>query len=94
MARGGRFLEAPVIGTKGPAREGSLVILASGDDTLYQDCYSCFAAMGKKTFYLGNSQHTKIFFFFFKECYMIIYLDPLEIKEKCYMLSWVFRKIN
>ena len=53
MARGGRFLEAPVIGTKGPAREGSLVILASGDHSLYEDCYSCFAAMGKKTFYLG-----------------------------------------
>ena len=54
-ARGGRFLEAPVIGSKQPSSNGSLIILAAGDKTLYDDCYSCFEAMGKKTFYLGKA---------------------------------------
>ena len=53
-ARGGRFLEAPVIGSKQPAACGNLLILAAGDRSLYDDCYSCFEAMGKRTFYLGG----------------------------------------
>ncbi len=53
MARGGRFVEAPVSGSKGPAQVGQLVILAAGDRTLYEDAHSCFEAMGKKTFFLG-----------------------------------------
>ena len=52
-ARGGRFLEAPVIGSRQPSENGTLLILAAGDRTLYDDCYSCFEAMGRKTFYLG-----------------------------------------
>lgn len=53
-ARGGRFLEAPVIGSRQPANDGHLIILAAGDRSLYDDCYSCFEAMGKKTFFLGE----------------------------------------
>ena len=52
-AHGGRFLEAPVIGSREAARDGSLVVLAAGDKTLYDDCYSCFSAMGKKSYFLG-----------------------------------------
>ena len=48
------FLEAPVCGSRVPALEGQLVILTSGDRKLYDDCYSCFEAMGKKAFYLGS----------------------------------------
>jgi 3-hydroxyisobutyrate dehydrogenase-like beta-hydroxyacid dehydrogenase len=55
MARGGRFLEAPVSGSKGPALAGELIILASGDRTLYEDATTCFQAMGKKTFFLGET---------------------------------------
>ncbi|CAG5117696.1 unnamed protein product, partial [Candidula unifasciata] len=54
MARGGAFLEAPVCGSRVPALEGQLLILCSGDRKLFDDCYSCFEAMGKKSFYLGN----------------------------------------
>lgn len=32
-----------------------LVILAAGDKALFDDCSSCFQAMGKKSFYLGRS---------------------------------------
>ena len=52
--RGGRFLEAPVSGGKKSAEIGKLVILAAGDRSLYMDAYSCFEAIGKKTFFLGE----------------------------------------
>jgi len=58
MARGGAFLEAPVCGSRVPALEGQLLILCSGDRKLFDDCYSCFEAMGKKSFYLGNEVGT------------------------------------
>lgn len=54
IARGGRFLEAPVIGSKTPAQNGELVILSAGDISLHEDCFSCFQAIGKKTLYLGK----------------------------------------
>ena len=53
-SRGGRFLEAPLCGTKDAAKRGSLTLLAAGDKTLYDDCHSCFATVAKKTFYLGR----------------------------------------
>ena len=31
-----------------------LVILAAGDRPLFDDCQSCFQAMGKHSFFLGN----------------------------------------
>ncbi|ROT62952.1 putative oxidoreductase GLYR1-like protein [Penaeus vannamei] len=52
--RGGRYLEAQVQGSKVQAEEGTLVILAAGDRTLFDDCQSCFQAMGKNSFYLGE----------------------------------------
>lgn len=55
VLRGGRFLEAPVCGSRVPALEGQLVILVSGDRKLYEDCHSCFEAMGKRTFFLGET---------------------------------------
>merc|ERR1711963_411030 len=58
MERGGAFLEAPVCGSRVPALEGQLLILCSGDRKLYEDCYSCFQAIGKKSFYLGNEVGT------------------------------------
>ena len=54
---GGRFLEAPVIGSRSQAEDGSLVMVASGDKTLYTDCSSCFAAMAKSSVFLGKKQH-------------------------------------
>ena len=54
MERGGTFLEAPVCGSRVPALEGQLTVLTSGDRKLYDDCYSCFEAIGKKSFYLGS----------------------------------------
>ncbi|XP_064107169.1 cytokine-like nuclear factor N-PAC [Macrobrachium nipponense] len=53
-SRGGRYLEAQVQGSKVQAEEGTLVILAAGDRSLFDDCQSCFQAMGKNSFYLAG----------------------------------------
>lgn len=52
--RGGRYLEAQIQGSRKEADEGSLVVLAAGNQKLFIDCYSCFRAMGKASFYLGD----------------------------------------
>ncbi|XP_059534481.1 cytokine-like nuclear factor N-PAC [Myotis daubentonii] len=54
VSRGGRFLEAPVSGNQQQANDGMLVILAAGDRDLYEDCSSCFQAIGKTSFFLGE----------------------------------------
>lgn len=52
--KGGRYLEAQVQGSKEQSCEGSLVLLVAGDKSLFDDCQSCFQAMGKNSFYLGE----------------------------------------
>ncbi|XP_029432523.1 putative oxidoreductase GLYR1 isoform X3 [Rhinatrema bivittatum] len=54
VSRGGRFLEAPVSGNQQLSNDGMLVILAAGDRGVYEDCSSCFQAMGKASFFLGD----------------------------------------
>jgi len=53
-ARGGRFLEAPVSGSRKPAEEGTLVILAAGDRSLYEEAMPGLDRMGKKILFLGE----------------------------------------
>ncbi|XP_075035250.1 cytokine-like nuclear factor N-PAC isoform X2 [Mixophyes fleayi] len=53
VSRGGRFLEAPVSGNQQLSNDGMLMILAAGDQGVYEDCHSCFQAMGKTCFFLG-----------------------------------------
>lgn len=47
-AKGGRFLEAPVSGSKKPAIDGQLIILAAGDKSLFDDSMPAFEVMGKR----------------------------------------------
>ncbi|XP_061089032.1 cytokine-like nuclear factor N-PAC isoform X2 [Conger conger] len=54
-SRGGRFLEAPLSGSQQLSNDGMLVILAAGDRTVYEDCSSCFQAIGKTSFFLGEA---------------------------------------
>ncbi|XP_063791109.1 cytokine-like nuclear factor N-PAC isoform X3 [Pseudophryne corroboree] len=54
VSRGGRFLEAPVSGNQQLSNDGMLMILAAGDHGVYEDCSSCFQAMGKTSFFLGE----------------------------------------
>ena len=55
-ATGAAFLEAPVSGSKGPAIDGQLIILAAGDAELYAAALPAFEAMGKKSFLLGEGR--------------------------------------
>jgi 3-hydroxyisobutyrate dehydrogenase len=49
------FVDAPVSGSKGPAEKGELLILASGPDAAKQPLSSPFAAIGRKTVWLGEA---------------------------------------
>lgn len=53
-SKGGRFLEAPVSGSKKPAEDGNLVFLCSGDESLYHDAAPAFQCMGKKSYYFNE----------------------------------------
>lgn len=53
-AAGGRFLEAPVSGTRKPAEMGALTILAGGDASDVARVQPLFDAMGKATVHCGG----------------------------------------
>lgn len=48
-AAGGRFVDAPVSGTTGPAREGKLLILAGGEAEAIAALSPVFALLGRRT---------------------------------------------
>jgi 3-hydroxyisobutyrate dehydrogenase len=48
------FLDCPVMGTKGPAEQGKLVMLASGDPALRERVQRAFDAMSSKTVWVGS----------------------------------------
>ncbi len=50
-----RYVDAPVSGTKKPAEEGQLVILASGNRQRVQELEPLFLTMGKKVIYCGKT---------------------------------------
>jgi 3-hydroxyisobutyrate dehydrogenase len=49
------YVDGPVLGTKGPAERGALVVLASGDAEAVQRCLPLFDAVGSKTIRLGQA---------------------------------------
>lgn len=49
------LIDAPVLGTREPAEQGELVVLASGPDEAIDRCGGIFEAIGKKTFRLGEA---------------------------------------
>ncbi|CAL8079547.1 unnamed protein product [Orchesella dallaii] len=53
--KGGRYLEAQLQGSKQESEDGQLVILCSGDRSLYDDCLTAFSAMGKTSFFLNSN---------------------------------------
>lgn len=50
-----RYLDAPVSGSKLPAEEGNLVILAGGDEAALTDAEPIFNVLGKKTVHCGEA---------------------------------------
>lgn len=53
--KGGRYLEAQIQGSKLEAEAGTLVVIAGGDRSVYDDCQSCFQSISKNTFFLGEA---------------------------------------
>ena len=47
------FVDAPVSGSDGPAREGKLVVLASGPDDVRERVQPIFDVLGRRTLWLG-----------------------------------------
>lgn len=52
--RGALFLEAPVAGSRKPAEDATLTIMAAGDRPLYDTALPALEAMGKKILFLGD----------------------------------------
>jgi 3-hydroxyisobutyrate dehydrogenase len=53
--RGVGILDAPVLGTKQPAEDGALVVLASGSQELRERAQPVFDAVGQKTIWVGEA---------------------------------------
>ena len=51
---GWKLLDTPVLGTKQPAEEGKLVVLASGDAALREQVQPVFDAIGSRTVWVGD----------------------------------------
>lgn len=49
------YVDAPVLGTKGPAEGGQLIVLASGPEEVRGKCGPVFEAVGSKTVWLGEA---------------------------------------
>jgi 3-hydroxyisobutyrate dehydrogenase len=54
-AHGVAFVDAPVLGTKQPAEQGELVVLASGPEDLRDRPKPIFDAIGKRTLWVGDA---------------------------------------
>ena len=54
VANGARYLEAPVSGTKKPAEDGTLIILAAGDRGLYDEVAPALDKLARSAFSLAR----------------------------------------
>ena len=52
--RGWKKLEAPVFGSTGPAKDGTLGIMVGGDEALLEEHRDLLQAMGSRIFYMGR----------------------------------------
>ena len=49
------YVDAPVLGTRQPAEQGELIVLASGPEGVWEQCAPLFDAIGSKTLWLGEA---------------------------------------
>ena len=85
ISKGGRFLEAPVSGSKKPAEDGALIILAAGDRTLFDEVLPCLEKLGKKILHLGkvgNGARMKIVVNMILGGMMAAFCEGLALGEK------------
>ncbi|KAL5990706.1 putative oxidoreductase glyr1 [Asimina triloba] len=83
--KGGYFLEAPVSGSKRPAEDGQLVILAAGEKALYDEVIPAFDVLGKKSFFLGevgNGAKMKLVVNMIMGCMMNAFSEGLILADR------------
>ncbi|GAB6190915.1 NAD(P)-dependent oxidoreductase [Desulfocastanea catecholica] len=83
--KGGRFLEAPVSGSKKPAEDGTLVFLCGGDESLYRDAAPALQLMGKKSFYfkeVGQGAQMKLVINMIMGTMMTAFAEGLSLGNK------------
>jgi 3-hydroxyisobutyrate dehydrogenase len=51
--RAASYVDAPVLGTRAPAEQGALIVLASGPDGLRERCDEVLAPLSQRVFWLG-----------------------------------------
>jgi 3-hydroxyisobutyrate dehydrogenase len=49
------YIDAPVLGTRQPAEQGQLIVLASGPEEVRERCAPLFDALGSRTLWLGEA---------------------------------------
>jgi 3-hydroxyisobutyrate dehydrogenase len=49
------YVDAPVLGTRQPAEQGQLIVLASGPEEVRERCAPLFDAIGSRTLWLGEA---------------------------------------
>ncbi|OQY16224.1 MAG: 3-hydroxyisobutyrate dehydrogenase [Desulfobacteraceae bacterium 4572_35.1] len=86
QARGGQYLEAPVSGSLQPAKDGELVIIAAGDQSLWEQAQPAFAVMGKKSLFLGDvgaAASMKLAVNMMMGSMMTVFTEALTLVQKC-----------
>lgn len=58
ITRWGRYLEAPLSGSTTDANNGTLLVAAAGDRSLYEECKSVFDAISKNHFFVSSEVGT------------------------------------
>jgi len=83
--KGGRFLEAPVSGSKKPAEDGTLIILAAGDRELFDEAMPGLEKMGKRSLFLGelgNGAQMKLIVNMVMGGMMAVFCEGLALAQK------------
>jgi hypothetical protein len=81
-------LQAPVSGSKKPAIDGQLIILAAGDEGLFGECEAAFNAMVSWLFVLGASSNSAMCWLVFgasgshATCWVV-----LDVNSSCRVLE-------
>lgn len=55
VSRGGRYLEAPVLGSLPEAKSGTLIIMAGGSQAVFEDALSILQVLGAEPRYIGET---------------------------------------
>ena len=94
--KGFNYIEAPVAGTTGPAKQGTLKIYTGGSKKVNDDMQSLLLTMGDKVFYMGDigkASTVKLLINSNLAVYMSILSETLQAAEKLGIGSEKFLEI-